>query len=326
MKLLEKTKAQKSLTKIESGEFDENDVDNIFMRLRAYSFGNKVFHEVAHFVAHNDERDRGITFESLEAVYLSFKFFLEYTSPKKPLDISKPFPSYIKKLMKFQVDKCEDSVLKEKFSINRDRLKKRIDTIFTDDKKQKLTFLKKPVLLEKNFKSLQHLLGFISTKPTFNQEQLIAEFVSVLKANKLEFDEDALRESSSKITLCVLLLINGASFKVSKRNSGYCKISCENTAISHNQIFVDQDGKPIKRNESHGMLQLTGHVVLENNGKDVTIGFPMMDTNLSAEGWCDKRMFYIEPISEQTPDYLQQKINFNSDLCLNKDGKLGILG
>ncbi|HDU8584939.1 TPA: hypothetical protein RG682_000381 [Vibrio alginolyticus] len=96
MKPIDKTKAQKLVTKLEAGDFDENDVDNLFMRLRAYSHGNKVFREVADFVAHNDERNRGITNESLEAFYLSFKFFEEYTSSKKPLDITSPFPLYIK--------------------------------------------------------------------------------------------------------------------------------------------------------------------------------------------------------------------------------------
>ncbi|MDH5356168.1 MAG: hypothetical protein OEY09_17130 [Gammaproteobacteria bacterium] len=100
MKPIEKAKAQKLLVKLESGNFDENDIDNLFMRLRAYSHGNRIFREVADFVAHNDERNKGVATESLEAFYLSFKYFLEYISPKKSLDIGSSFPLYVKKLMR----------------------------------------------------------------------------------------------------------------------------------------------------------------------------------------------------------------------------------
>ena len=89
MKPIEKAKAQKLVLKLESGDFDENDIDNIFMRLRAYSHGNRIFHEIADFVAHNDKRDKGVSAESLEAFYLSIKYFLEYVSPKKTLDIGR---------------------------------------------------------------------------------------------------------------------------------------------------------------------------------------------------------------------------------------------
>ncbi|GGF54175.1 hypothetical protein [Alteromonas lipolytica] len=326
MKTLERAKAQKSLSKIESGDFDENDVDNIFTRLRAYCRGHKIFHEVSHFVAHNDERDRGLTFESLESVYLNVKFFLEYASPKKPLDIRKPFPLYIKKLLSFQADKCADVELKKKFNVSRDRLKKRIDSIFAEDKKKQVAYLRKPKVSEDNFKAIQHLLGFISTRPAFSQEQLISEFIAVLEANKLQFNEEALRKHSGRITACVLLLINDAEFKVSPHKSGYCKVSCEQPSVSYKQTFVDKDGNPVEREESHGNLLLTGHVILDKDGKDLTIAFAIMDTELPAEDWCDESMFYIEPLSEKAPSFLQKKINFEPSLCLNSEGKLGILG
>ena len=65
MKFIEKTKVQKIVEKIESGHFDENDIDNIFMKLRAYSKNFWVFREIADFVAHNDERDRGLVNQAL---------------------------------------------------------------------------------------------------------------------------------------------------------------------------------------------------------------------------------------------------------------------
>lgn len=43
MQANEKAKAQRTIEKIESSAFDDNDIDNLFMRLRAFSTGYNVF-------------------------------------------------------------------------------------------------------------------------------------------------------------------------------------------------------------------------------------------------------------------------------------------
>ena len=86
MRANEKVKAQRVVEKIERGAFDDNDIDNLFMKLRAYSRGYHVFREVADFVAHPDARDQGLTNESLEAFSLIMRYFTEYLSPNVPLE------------------------------------------------------------------------------------------------------------------------------------------------------------------------------------------------------------------------------------------------
>ena len=80
-----KEKAQKIVSRIESGKFDEIDVDSLLMLLRAFSNDHLIFREISDFVAHNDERKKGITTNSLEAFYLNLKYFIEYVSKKKEL-------------------------------------------------------------------------------------------------------------------------------------------------------------------------------------------------------------------------------------------------
>lgn len=141
MKAAEKAKAQKVIDKIQDGRFDENDIDNLFMRLRAYSGEHRVFREIADFVAHNDSRYKGMTNASLEAFYLSLQYFVDYPYQDKALDVSHPIPLYIKKLMKYQVDKCDPEQLRSEFKVTPERLKSRIDNYFRDDKKAKTTEL-----------------------------------------------------------------------------------------------------------------------------------------------------------------------------------------
>jgi len=70
MKASEKAKAQKVLDRILAGCFEENDVEILFMKLRGFSSGHRVFQEVAHFVAHNNIRNRGFLHQALERFYL----------------------------------------------------------------------------------------------------------------------------------------------------------------------------------------------------------------------------------------------------------------
>lgn len=325
MKPIEKAKAQKLVLKLETGNFDENDVDNIFMRLRAYSHGNRIFREVADFVAHNDERNQGIATESIEAFYLSIKYFLEYASPKISLDIGSPFPLYVKKLMKYQIDKCKDTDLKEKFNVTKQRLKSRIDTIFSEDKKNNVAFMKKPKISEDTLRALQYILGFIGSHPAFDQSRVISELLSVIKSNKLNANEEELLKHSDRIAACVVLLLHEATFEYGAHKQGYCKVSCEKTSIPYNQKFTDQDGNPVEINDSFGNLQVLGHVLLEKDGKDLTVCYPLMTTNLPAEDWCDDDMFVIEPITEEHPNYFHRKIVFDQQICFTAGGKIGVL-
>src|SRR5262249_39146096 len=131
----EKRKVSKLLMKIQSGVFDENDVDSLFLKMRAFSYGNRVFREVADFVAHNDVRSRGVTFDWLEAFYLSMRLFVEYSYKKQSLDISSDIPLWIKRLMIYQADKCKDTDLRSKFGLSSERLKSKIRSLFKEDAK-----------------------------------------------------------------------------------------------------------------------------------------------------------------------------------------------
>ncbi|GAB6097486.1 hypothetical protein JCM14469_37400 [Desulfatiferula olefinivorans] len=292
------------------------------MKLRAYSIGFSIFKEIADFVAHNDLRDRGLANQSLETMYLRMKYFIEYNSPKKTLDISRPFPLWIKKLMKYQVDKCDEQQLKEKFNVSRQRLIRRIDDAFKEDKKSKKAEYKNGKLSTESFKAIQHVMSFISGNPAFTQDELINELIGVLKKNKITFDETALRDLSDKITLCTLLLFHHSEFDFKGYMPGSCEISSENLSISHNVKFVDSDGNEVEHKESFGNLSVSGTITLQKDGKDLSIGHCIMSTNLPAEKWCSNELFHIEPLSEQAPNYMCKRLKLNVDLCISSDFKL----
>jgi hypothetical protein len=309
LKTAEKAKAQKIVDKIQSGNFDENDVDNLFMRLRAYSGEHWVFREVADFVAHNDARNKGLTNASLEAFHLTLKFYTDYSYQQKPLDVSLPIPLYIKKLMKYQVDKCDPEQLRREFNVAPERLKSRIDNYFKDDKKNKTTELQRhKVGGPESFAPIQHLLGFIGSVPAFTADSLVQDLVGVLKSNRLVFDEHAISKQRSTVILCVMLLMHQTSFEFSDDAKGECRIALEHPNTSE-----------------FGELQVMGTVsVTMPDGAVVSWGFPVFISGLQAVDYCDDSLFRNHAFSADSHERALI-IDLNRELFLLEGNRLGPL-
>lgn len=322
MKTVERIKAQKAVDRIQSGNFDENDVDNLLMRLRAYSSGHSIFREAADFVAHNDARRQGLTTQSLYAFYLSFKYFVEYVSPKKPLDISQPFPRYIKHLMKCQVDKCKPEELRQRFHVTPERLKARIDTLFKEDAKADTATLRKPKVSYDTFLAVQHLLGFIGSHPAFTAVELINDLIAVLKRNKLTLNEVALRTQQHIVVLCFMLLIHQAKFDYGGVEPGACALSCESPSLPLGVVTGDAAPPPLVSTQ-FGTLQVSGLVKVKSQKGFVTVAYPVFTSKLQAAQHCDTSLFVVEEPHKEHPRFYVTRIAFDQPLILTADRKLG---
>ena len=292
------------------------------MKLRAYCSDYRVFREIADFVAHNDNRDRGLANQALETMYLRMRFFLEYNSPKKALDLSQPFPLWIKRLMIFQVEKCEDEVLKERFNVTASQLKRRIEKSFKSDKKAKIAQYKAGELSENTFEAIQHVMSFISGNAAFTQDQLINELVGVLDSNRLRYDSDVILSLSDKITLCTLLLFHPSEFDIRGHKKAHCEVAAEKSSISHNAQFVDVEGNPVEHHETFGTLSVLGTVTVKKAEKDLGISHCVMSTNLEVESWCSENLFRIEPLSDEVPNHMCKRIKLDTELAIDKDFKM----
>lgn len=319
MKASEKIKAQKVIDKIQAGNFDENDVDNLFMRLRAYSGEHRIFREAADFVAHNDERNRGLLNDSLENMYLSFRYFLEYAMPNvQGLNVANPIPIYIKKLMKYQLSRCKPEDLREKFNLTPERLKSRIDTFFKDDKKSQTTQLQLFKLGKDGFAPFQYLVSFIVSHPAFTGDQLLGDLLAVLRFNHLSFDEQAIIAQKPIILLCVMLLMHEAQFQLADDATAECRVAVEKTVMEQDAPF-GQAGKEVE------MIQVIGTVSLKRpDGRPMQVAYPIFQSGLRAVDYCDASVF-DKGIDPEFPELDAVQPNFNGGLFLSADRKLGRL-
>ncbi|MGY1949451.1 hypothetical protein [Pseudomonas pergaminensis] len=317
MKVIEKAKAQKVVDKIQAGNFDENDVDTLFIKLRPYSNDYKVFREVADFVAHPDARNRGLVNEALEAFHLSMKFYINYKYQEKKLDLGNPIPLYIKKLLKFQIDRCPAADLRKRFNKSPSDLKNLIDMLFEDDKKNRTTMLRLFRLNEKAKSVLEHLLGFIGGSLAFTPETLISEIISVLKYNQLVFEDRLILENQEMLVLCVMLLMHRTTYEVEREPIGYCEFSAGNSSIPFDlpEELVEING--------FGMLSLHAVIDIPVNGKLSKIGYPILQSTLSVTKYCDESLFSRKPV-EGVPDVFMKVVHLGGDVVLLENGKLGL--
>lgn len=322
MKSIDKIKTHKIIRKIESGDFDGNDVDNLFMRLRAYSNGCLIFREVADFVAHNNERNRGMINDSLKGFYLRMKFFIEYSDTNKKLDIAKPFSRWIKDLIIYQIRMTEEAVLISKYKVTKDRLITRVKKGFKDNKNGNYTHLVEGKLSLNTLKAIQFVMNYLYVKEVYNQSTLLNEIIKVIQKNNLEIDLEKLMNQSDCFTVHTMLLMHNTQFNISSKRKGYCYITSENLEISHNTTHVDKSGNIIDYKESFGNLLINGTIFIEREGKDLGISHTIMTTNLSAENFCEKEMFVIEAQNVGQSTYFFKRLKFNKDIVISDSCKL----
>ena len=287
MKPIEKQKTELIIDRIEGGNFDLNDIDNLFMKLRGFSGTRKVFKDITHFVAHNTERDTGLAKDGMEAIYLRMKFFALYQTVKN-IDFRQPFPIWIKRTLKFQLELLDEETLKKELDKNKNQVKNILDRSFRDNHKAGTTMIKK--YNEEIYQVIKVLLGWIIVKPVYTGKQFYEELLKVLNENKIRYSTSGMHLQKEKILISVLLLFHNTRFLLKDGRHGVCIL---------------------KTDKEEGTLGCYGGVPFDYPGKKyLLIGFPIFSTKLKAEDWLDVPL---------TPD------NIKGDLFISKILRLRFL-
>ncbi|PMS15411.1 hypothetical protein C0Z18_27555 [Trinickia dabaoshanensis] len=307
---------ERLIANIVNGQFGETDVDLLLIKLREFAGRHRIFREVADFVAHNDARDRGIFNETIEAITLSLRFLHDYSFKKQSLNLLEPFPSYIKKMLKYQADRCDASELRGMFRATPERMKSRIEKLLSEDKATRTCTLSKGAGTE-TLDAIRFLANAIRVTPAFESHQFHDELMEILNENHFKFDQTALSNQSKKISLCILTLLNGAKFNFDAMHSASCRIHCQNLSVMQSITIIDNNGRPLTTptGESHGNLLLHGHVDFANDfGNTITWVFPVFDPHLAVSDWCDDSI-YRRDVSEG--GYVRRHADFSGTLGVN---------
>lgn len=234
MKLAEKIKAQKVLRNIQTGDFDENDLEMLLMRLRPYAKSNHVFREAADFVAHNDERYKGLINASLDCIAMNMRYFQEYCMDGKArLNLIEDFPEYIGKLLLYQVDKYPKEKLRQQLSLSHHQAREIIKEIVRKGSKPGFSVVR-PGLKLRKYELVKELLSIIVVNPVFTKDQLLTEIKTVVVENDLQLDEVKFNNQIEKILVLFSLLVHQVPFKLSSGMKAICCLSASSGELGTN--------------------------------------------------------------------------------------------
>jgi hypothetical protein len=298
MKLSEKVLIQKIIEKIEKGIFDRNDIDMLFIRLRAYSSEFSVFKEISHFVAHNEKRDRGQITEGIKMFYYTFLFLYNYEMMNKKLDIKDSIPGYLKKVIINEIKKCDKFKLRQYFNVTKDTLINRIENIFIGNHEDGIIYPKRP-LSNDTYNAIIFLLRNIKIKPLFTEGQILDSMMEVLKNNDISYNSEKILIQKDKIIMCILILIHHTNFDIGINKKIFC------------HIYYDTYSKT---------LTLIGSFTFPDYD-EFYMGCEIIKTSLLIGKFCGNEMFEKEHRRNMEKDYSKGSV-FNSELDLNENFQL----
>lgn len=323
LKLNDLANLSKIIERIQAGHFDANDVDNLLIKLRAYTREKTVFLEVAHFVAHPDARNQGLAQQSITAFVDSMQYFQEYVSEKRPLDLDKPFPAYIYRLLISQARLSDERRLKTEHKMSHATLIKKIETNFATDKKTATCSLRNNKGGIELLTALQFITSFIHSRAAFHIRDFHEELKDVMRAQKITFNEVAWDAQADRISLAILCLVSNTEFLLANGVQASCKLETEN----HFRLLNGQRRLPtgVMSSEptSFGRLMIMGEAkVTSANKVPVRIAFPLIDTDLDPHQHCDPKLFVRDQAPEDFGDCQVEIINLALDMSLSDDFKL----
>lgn len=321
--LKEQVKLNQIIDRIESGNFDANDIDNLLMKVRPYAEKDTTLLEVSNFVAHSDARDRGLAQRSITSFVDSMQFFQEYGSGERRLVLDKPFSGYIYRLFLSQAHLVDELRLKADHRLSRATLLKKIESNFVPDKKSGTCCLKKGKGGIELLAALRFVTGFIHARAAFHIADFHKELKQVMNAQRIRFNPQLWDAQADRVSLAVLCLVSNTEFLLPNGERANCRLGTEHDFRLLSGERRLPTGVMSAEPTSFGKLSIWGKAtVISENNPPLEVGFPLISTDLDPHEHCDPGLFSHGPAPADFGQCMVEVIEFAQNMSLSADFKL----
>lgn len=313
--LKELAKLNQIISRIQSGRFDANDIDNLLMKLRPYAPKGTVILELADFVAHSDARDRGLAQQTIASFVDWFQYFQDYVSDERELFIDEPFPAYIYRVFLSQVRLLDERHLKAEHRMSRATLIKKIESTFVVEKKTATCRLRKAKVGIELLAALKYIMQFLQPRPAFHIRDFHKELKEVMRAQEVNFDDAAWSVQTDRISLALLCLVSSAEFLLENGEIATCELETERQSRLLGEVSSETNG--------FGRLMVVGGATVKSADRQpLSIKFPLIDTDLDPHDHCDPGLFMLDQAADGFGGKNEEVINFAKDMSLSAEFKL----
>lgn len=269
----QKVKVQGLIDDIQKGRFRFRDIDSLLILLRDYSRDYPTFRDIADFVAHTNDRNRGQSYDSVKRMCTFFRLNIEYITLDKPLDLTNPIPSDFVNFISYQIGTLDNKACKKYLDSSKRRAIANLKKDFAF--KGKDATLRKAKFSESSRRAFQ----IFSERPhvgcTPGQDDLITETLEICSNLGIKIDEQMFRLQSNQITACVLSLLQHCDFESPQNYKCYSEIG-----------FVTNS---VGGEKTPPFLQLLAHVEMQGphqkSGLKIRQSHSLFLTTLLAKEW-----------------------------------------
>jgi hypothetical protein len=191
-----------------SGGFRPDDLMGLFLYARDHCDGREPVTEIGDFVAHHNERDKGIVTRSTREWFAVARFHVSRFGPHgKPLD-SRKMPPTTRDYFKIAVNRLDAKLIREKTGMRRvDAYKLLNDVAERLAQNVDGTWALPSNLTQPEVSLIEYVSSVMVVKPAFEADRLCDDFIATLKSNGLITKEELSEHREALGTLVQLYAV-----------------------------------------------------------------------------------------------------------------------
>jgi len=201
-------KSRARVERLLRGDFRPDDLTGLFLYARDHCDGREPVAEIGDFVAHHNERDRGIVTRSTREWFAVARYHVSRFGPYgKPFD-SEKMPPATRDYFKIAVNRVDAKLVREKTGMRRtDALKLMNDVTGRLTQSAEGTWALPRNLTQREVSLIECVSSVIVVKPAFEAERLCDDFIATLKSNGLITKEELSEHGEALRTLVQLYAV-----------------------------------------------------------------------------------------------------------------------
>lgn len=264
-----------------AGTFDLHDLNQLLFNLRRRCFGKQIIREIGDFIAHSEERDKGVVTKYAQNyfTYVRFRLPTMFNGQK----IEPPYQKDLPDGLRAHLEITSEEEIKTDLRFGKVRAGKYLTSFLNklvqidDGRWQQHT-----PATDNEAKVAQYLARQIGFRPLFSAGELFADFIHVLERNGLVAPDEVKRLAwlSGPLALLVVEYMHGCVV-----TSGGVVAKLSGAATHEGKVCV----------------YASAHVANMEDGTALDLGFQLFVTDLNAADWCDP----VLPVNGPWPNAIE---------------------
>ncbi len=234
-------KSRARVERMMRGDFRPDDLTGLFLYARDHCDGRETVADIGHFVAHHNERDRGIITRSTRRWFAVAQYHLPRFRPGGPYPLrGDRLPTSTRDYYRLAVNLMDPKHMQEATGLRRSKAQDIMSTLADRLTKNPDGSWSLPrICTSDEIKMIKYVSSLIVVKPAFESKRLVEEFISTLKSNGL-ITNDEIKTHHDEIKILVLLYAISAMHNCVIQINGDTKITLKaRSDLSNKQIAIN---------------------------------------------------------------------------------------